>query len=95
VPQLLPKEQLQAGNVFVQGTAQLSVFLGPVLAGGLIALLGQTASADRAPSTLGIGIAFGIDTLSFVASLVCVNLLRVPGVTRQTGVQPDVIASIR
>ena len=46
VPQLLPEDQLQAGNTFVQGTAQLSVFIGPVLAGGLIALLGHSASAN-------------------------------------------------
>jgi Major Facilitator Superfamily len=92
VPQLLPEAQLQAGNVFVQGTAQLSLFLGPVLAGGLIAILGQTASAA---STLGSGIAFGLDTLSFVASLICLNLIRVPGVTRPTGPHQDVIASIR
>src|SRR5258708_25635039 len=57
VPQLLPVDQLQAANTFVQGTAQLSLFLGPVLAGGLIALLGHAASADGAPSTQGIGIA--------------------------------------
>ena len=92
VPQLLPEAQLQAGNVFVQGTAQLSLFLGPVLAGGLIAILGQTASAA---STLGSGIAFGLDTLSFVASLICLNLIRVPGVTRPAGPHQDVIASIR
>jgi MFS family permease len=95
VPQLLPEPQLQEGNVFVQGTAQLSLFLGPVLAGGLIALLGQTASAAGTPSTLGTGIAFGLDTLSFVASLICLNLIRVPAVARQTGPQQDVIASIR
>jgi MFS family permease len=95
VPQLLPQGQLQAGNAFVQGTAQLSVFLGPLLAGGLIALLGQTASADRAPGTLGSGIAFGLDTLSFIASLVCLTLIQVPGLTRPTSARPDVIAAIR
>jgi len=94
VPQLLPEAQLQAGNVFVQGTAQLSLFLGPVLAGGLIALVGQSARVGT-PGTLGSGIAFGLDTLSFVASLICLYLIRVPGVTRPAGPQPDVIASIR
>src|SRR6266545_7137967 len=73
IPQLLPEDQLQAGNTFVQGTAQLSLFLGPVLAGALIALLGHAATADSASSTEGIGIAFGIDALSFVASLLCLN----------------------
>lgn len=95
VPQLLKDDQLQAGNTFVQGTAQLSLFLGPVLAGGLIAFLGHVASADSAPSTQGIGIAFGIDTLSFVASLVCLNLIRVVGATKQSGEQQNVVASIK
>jgi hypothetical protein len=95
VPQLLTEDQLQAGNTFVQGTAQLSIFVGPVFAGGLIALLGHSATAESAPSTQGIGIAFGIDMLSFVASLVCLNLMRVPGVTKQVGKQQNVIASIK
>src|SRR5579859_4022675 len=67
VPQILPYEQLQAGNSFVQGTAQLSLLLGPALAGALIALLGHAATG--APGMQGIGLAFGVDTLSFVASL--------------------------
>ena len=95
VPQLLPEDQLQAGNTFVQGTAQLSGFLGPVLAGGLIALLGHSAAADSTPSTQGIGIAFAMDTLSFVASLVCLSLMRIPAVIRQAGEQQNVIASIK
>src|SRR5215216_661384 len=85
VPQLLPEDQLQAGNTFVQGTAQLSGFLGPVLAGALIALLGHAATTNGTPGSQGIGIAFGIDTLSFVASLLCLSLIRVPTVTKQTG----------
>lgn len=95
VPQLLPKEMLQAGNTFVHGTAQLSVFLGPALAGGLIALLGHAATADSVPGSQGIGIAFGIDTLSFVASLVSLKLIRVPGTTKQAGEQQNVVASIK
>src|SRR5258708_38042563 len=99
VPQLLKADQLQAGNTFVQGTAQLSLFLGPVLAGALIALLGHAGSAASAPSTQGIGIAFGIDALSFVASLLCLNLIHVPGVTKPTdkvhSKQQNVIGSIK
>src|SRR5215213_1273272 len=86
VPQLLPEDQLQAGNTFVQGTAQLSLFLGPVLAGSLIALLGH-ATADSVSSTQGIGIAFGIDALSFLASLLCLNLMHVPGIPKHVGEQ--------
>src|SRR5689334_15546595 len=95
IPQLLPEEQLQAGNTFVQGTAQLSLFLGPVLAGGLIALLSHAVSVDRAPSMQGIGIVFGIDALTFVVSLLCLYLMRVPAVVKQAGEQQNVVESIK
>jgi MFS family permease len=95
VPQLLAEDQLQAGNTFVQGTAQLSGLLGPVLAGALIAVLGHAATADSVPSTHGIGIAFGIDTLSFVVSLLCLSLMRIPSTTKKAGEQQNVIASIK
>src|SRR6266496_6100822 len=93
VPQVLSEDQLQAGNTFVQGTAMLSGFLGPALAGGLIALLGHAATASNTPGTQGIGIAFGIDTLSFVASLLCLSLMRISSVTKQANKQQNVIAS--
>jgi MFS family permease len=93
VPQVLSEDQLQAGNSFVQGTAMLSFFLGPVLAGGLIALLGHTA-ADGAPDLQGIGIGFAIDTLSFVASLLTLFMMRVPALTKQASGQQNVIQSI-
>lgn len=97
VTQLLPEEMLQAGNTFVQGTAQLSVFLGPALAGGLIALLGHsaTATADATPGTQGIGIAFAIDTLSFVASLLCLYLMRIPSAAKASSKAQNVIQSIK
>jgi MFS family permease len=94
VPQVLPADQLQVGNTFVQGTAQLSLFLGPVLAGGLIALLGHGA-AHGEPDTQGIGIAFAIDTLSFVASLVTLIMMRIPGTTMQAAESQNVIESIK
>jgi len=95
IPQLLPEDQLQAGNTFVQGTAQLSLFLGPVLAGALIALLGHAAPADSASSTEGMGIAFGIDALSFAASLLCLILMRTPNLPKHVGEQQNVIESIK
>jgi len=95
VPQVLQQDQLQAGNTFVQGTAQLSLFLGPVLAGVLIALLGHGAAASGVPDMRGIGIAFGLDTLSFVASLLTLIMMRVPTLTKQAGEQQNVIESIK
>jgi hypothetical protein len=64
------------------------------LAGGLIALLGQ-AAADGAPGAQGIGIAFGFDTLTFVVSLACLQLIRVPVVTAKAGAEQNVIESIK
>jgi MFS family permease len=94
IPQLLPEDQLQAGNTFVQGTAQLSIFLGPVLAGALIALLGNATTASTS-STQGIGIAFGIDALSFLASLLCLILMRTPNKPKHVGEQQNIFESIK
>ena len=41
IPRLLPGSGLQTGNAIIQGTAQFSLFIGPVVAGVLIALLGR------------------------------------------------------
>src|SRR5262245_40885631 len=68
VPQVLSEDQLQAGNTFVQGTAMLSFFLGPFLAGALNALLGGGGGGGGGGDMQGIAIAFAIDALSFVAS---------------------------
>ena len=72
VPKLVSRDQLQAGNALIQGTAQLSLFVGPILAGGLIAWLdgGATHSAS------GIAFAFALDSLSFLASIMTLSLMR-------------------
>jgi hypothetical protein len=48
------------GNSIIHGTAQLSRFAGPILAGVLITLLGGwnaslTAGADQPPDLMGLG----------------------------------------
>ena len=49
VPHLVKEDQLQAGNAIVQGTGQLALFAGPVVAGLLIAVLdGGTPSGETA-----------------------------------------------
>lgn len=71
VPQLVDEKNLQSGNAIIQGTAQLSLFLGPVLAGTLIAFFskGQGAGAETAvPGLTGLAFAFAIDALTFLAS---------------------------
>ncbi len=105
VPKLLDKDQLQAGNAMIQGTAQLSMFIGPILAGATISWLdGGTAHSamGRAPGIApGIALAFALDALSFIASIAMLSLMRIEngssgaengGVKKPEG---SVIASIR
>lgn len=80
VPTLLPRQQLQIGNSITQGTAQLSVFLGPVLAGVVIALFaGESTGGETAvPNLRGIGIAFALDALTFLVSALTLKLMHSP-----------------
>ena len=73
VPQLVDKHQLQAGNAMIQGTTMLSVFVGPALAGILISQLDGSA----AHSASGIALAIAMDSLSFLASILMLSLMRI------------------
>jgi hypothetical protein len=92
VPQLVDKDQLQAGNALIQGTATLSVFVGPVLAGMLVSRLGGNATH----STFGIALAIGLDSISFLASILMLKLMKIekPN-TRTEKSRGGVFASIR
>lgn len=73
VPRLVDKDQLQLANTIMQGTLQLSLFAGPVLAGYLISVLDRavtTGTIQGAGDIRGIGLAFSIDALTFLASAI-------------------------
>jgi MFS family permease len=92
VPQLIGKDQLQMGNAMIQGTATLSLFVGPILAGTLISWLDGGATH----STSGIALAFALDSLTFIASVTMLNLIRIENViSRAEEVEGGVLASIR
>lgn len=78
VPRLVAKDQLQTANALVQGTAQLSVFLGPVLAGGLIALLdgARMRQIGSAVDARGIAAAFAVDAVGFLVAAATLWLMR-------------------
>ncbi len=60
IPRLVPEDRLQAGNAIIQGTSQLSLFVGPVLAGIMITFLGaKGAGADAVPEASGLGLGSG------------------------------------
>ena len=70
VPQLLNQEELQEGNAMIQGAGQLSLFAGPVLAGGLIAFLnGKSLPGKEGVSDFfGVGLVFILNALAFLIS---------------------------
>lgn len=75
-PQLVKKDQLQVANSLIQGTMMLTMLAGPALAGLLIAALGDghSESADMQ----GIAAAFGLDALTFLASLITLIFIKTP-----------------
>jgi hypothetical protein len=76
-PRLVRPEHLQTANSLVQATAQLSTFLGPGLAAGLIALLSsQTGVGEAGPGLEGIALAFAVDAFSFLVSAVTLWMMR-------------------
>lgn len=86
-PRLLPPERLAAGNSLFQGTAQLTLILGPLLAGGVIVLFGGEVAPGAGVSAAGVGAAgiedalglamvFALDTLTFVVPLGILLLIR-------------------
>lgn len=68
VPLLVEEKDLQAGNSIVMGAGQLVGFVGPVMAGILI---GQFAE-----SLFGVGLAFGVDAVTFGISAIMLLLMR-------------------
>jgi predicted MFS family arabinose efflux permease len=66
LPHVVRPEQLAAANRVQLALRQLTMFLGPLLAGLLIALFGD-GGGTLADAT-GIGLAFGFDALSFALS---------------------------
>jgi predicted MFS family arabinose efflux permease len=92
VPQLVDKDQLQMGNAIIQGTATLSLFLGPLLAGVMISWI----DAGTTHSTLGIAFAFGLDSFSFLASITMLSLMRIQNTNAYIEkTESGVLASIR
>jgi MFS family permease len=97
VPELVGKDNLKAGNAISQGTSQLAQFVGPVLAGGLIAwaghnlhLVGGSISSLELQSA---ALAFAFDALTFLVSIVTLWLIDAP-VHQTTAEHEKVLESI-
>jgi len=77
LPQLVEKDHLQAANGLIMGMRQVAMILGPILAGLLIAAGFNTNHDARLADAGGIGLAFSIDAVSFMFSLVSLYMIRI------------------
>lgn len=73
--QLVKKEHLQVANSLIHGTMMLTMLAGPVLAGVLIAALGD---GHTQTGMTGIAAAFGLDALTFLGSLATLFFIQTP-----------------
>lgn len=74
VPRLVPEDVLHSANGLIQGTAQISVMIGPVLAGLIISIFSATHDPDVTDLT-GIATVFALDSAGFLISLMTLLLL--------------------
>jgi MFS family permease len=70
LPQVVAAAQLPAANGLMMGLRQLSFFVGPLLAGVVVALFGDGAAGGIGSlrDAQGLGLAFGLDAFSFALS---------------------------
>ena len=103
VPRLLEDDQLESGNSLIGGANQLAGFVGPALAGLLVAAFGSAAASAggvgaQTASLLGIGVAFAVDALSFLVSAATLLFMRrLPALNAHADTHPlsDVIEGLR
>lgn len=77
LPRLVEDGDLEGGNAAMMGVSQIASFVGPALAGVLIALFGAAhVAGSRIASMTGIGAAFSVDALSFAVSAAALLAMR-------------------
>ena len=77
LPQILEPDQLRSGNGVVMGLRQLSMFVGPALAGAVVTLGSAHGHPSGVDDARGIGIAFTVDAISFLFSLASLLIIHV------------------
>lgn len=76
LPRIVPVELLRQSNAAVRTTTQLSGFIGPSLAGGLIAFFSAGPSPTDGADKTGIGLAFVVVALVLSVSALMLLLMR-------------------
>lgn len=94
LPQLVAPERLTTANAWFMSARQLSMFLGPALAGLVIVAGADPTAADAAEDIQGLGWAFSIDAVTFLFSLAALLALRVPSEAAPEAERGSVLSSV-
>jgi MFS family permease len=82
IPLLVKPEELTLSNSIYQGTSYLTGFIGPVLAGGLIALFAHAKTAQTSAEMTGIAVAIAVDAFTFLVSVATLSLMKWQGIIK-------------
>lgn len=94
LPQLVSPQQLQPANALFMGMRQLSMLVGPVIAGLVIHAGARGEQGARFADASGLGLAFAIDAASFLFSLGSLLLIRIHGDHHPKQVVGGVLANV-
>lgn len=103
MPHVIAPAQLQAANGVMLGLRQLTLFVGPVLAGLLMVLGGDGAdvgvnagtggAAAKGTTATGVGLAFAFDAFSFALSAWTLSHVQMRGSARRPSDAPQAVLS--
>ena len=77
LPQVVAPAQLQAANAMIMGMRQLSMLIGPALAGVLVTAGSGHGAASTSAGVHGTGLAFVVDAVSFLFSVASLLAIRI------------------
>jgi MFS family permease len=75
MPLLVKPDELAISNSIYQGTTYLSGFVGPVLAGGMIALFANQSTPQSSDELAGIAAAIAFDAFTYLGSVVTLYMM--------------------
>ena len=94
LPQLVEPQQLQPANALFMGMRQLSMIVGPAIAGLVISAGAHDSHGKGFADATGLGLAFGIDAVSFLFSLGSLLLIRIHSDRHPTPTTGGVLANV-
>jgi MFS family permease len=94
LPQLVEPQQLQPANALFMGGRQMSMIVGPALAGLVISVGAHDSHGKGFADATGLGLAFAIDATSFLFSLGSLLLIRIRSDRKATPAAGGVLANV-